>query len=42
MISIQNVSKQFGNMYALRHVDLEIETGKRPLSSALPGRARAR
>lgn len=29
MISIQNVSKQFGNMYALRHVDLEIETGEK-------------
>lgn len=29
MISIQNVSKQFGNVYALRHVDLEIETGEK-------------
>ena len=29
MISIQNVSKQFGSMYALSHVSLEIETGEK-------------
>lgn len=29
MISIQNVSKKFGNVYALKNVNLQIETGEK-------------